>query len=544
MKILLTDCAGFIGHPIKTRFRYLWYALLLIPIFIFRDYTPANELKYISIALEALQNNTWFTFYSHGEIYADKPPLFFWLIMTSIHLTGEHWMWLMGLFSLLPAIGVLAIMDKWLKMENAPFDPLTANLMLITSAMFLMSTLVVRMDMLMLFFIVLSLFTFYRIYMRKHKPVERYLLPVYIFLALFTKGAIGFLTPVISIVAFLIIKKRIRSLGSYLGWKQWLIFAGLCGVWFTGVYVEGGGAYLHNLVFKQTVGRGINSFHHNEPVWYYFPRMLWSFAPWSLLFIALITWGILKKVNKTNLQKFFLTIITVNIIMLSLISSKLDIYLLPVYPFVVYLCSTLLTEYRSNNKLLNISIGIPAVILIVTCLAAILFGDTILLYFTAQHYEYGIIPYLGAICLLAGSIIAFVMILKRQIIKSITALAVGFLGTLCITAFALPQFNQYAGYGEMAKSVNTYAANDPALQYASYKSSTLQNMDVYLSGNVLLVESFSNLDSLNSLNKNTILFVRNRDVLHDEELAQFVSTRYCGWKDAEYSWYLIGQNKE
>lgn len=30
------------------RYRYLYYILLLIPAFLFRDYTPTNELKYIS----------------------------------------------------------------------------------------------------------------------------------------------------------------------------------------------------------------------------------------------------------------------------------------------------------------------------------------------------------------------------------------------------------------------------------------------------------------------------------------------------------------
>lgn len=85
--------------------RYLSYILLLLPVFIFRDYTPANELKYISIADEAIRNNTWFTFYNHGEVYADKPPLFFWLIMLARSIAGEYYIWIIGLFSLLPAMG-------------------------------------------------------------------------------------------------------------------------------------------------------------------------------------------------------------------------------------------------------------------------------------------------------------------------------------------------------------------------------------------------------------------------------------------------------
>lgn len=44
-----------------------------------RDYTPNNELRYLSIIDEALRNGNFFTFTLDGEIYADKPPLSFCL---------------------------------------------------------------------------------------------------------------------------------------------------------------------------------------------------------------------------------------------------------------------------------------------------------------------------------------------------------------------------------------------------------------------------------------------------------------------------------
>ena len=50
--------------------------LCVAPVLLFRDFSPANELRYLSIADEALADGHWFAFSNHGEPYADKPPLY------------------------------------------------------------------------------------------------------------------------------------------------------------------------------------------------------------------------------------------------------------------------------------------------------------------------------------------------------------------------------------------------------------------------------------------------------------------------------------
>ena len=56
-------------------FPYFALIFALLPIILWRDFTPSNELRYLSIADEALQNHTFFSFTNHGIPYADKPPL-------------------------------------------------------------------------------------------------------------------------------------------------------------------------------------------------------------------------------------------------------------------------------------------------------------------------------------------------------------------------------------------------------------------------------------------------------------------------------------
>ena len=92
---------------------FIFVFLALLPVLFLRDYTPGNELRYLSIADEAIKNGSWITFSNHGEPYADKPPLYFWIIMAGKWLLGEHCMWFLSLFSLIPAFIIVSVMNRW-----------------------------------------------------------------------------------------------------------------------------------------------------------------------------------------------------------------------------------------------------------------------------------------------------------------------------------------------------------------------------------------------------------------------------------------------
>lgn len=84
--------------------RYILLLLLVLPVLFLRDFTPNNELKYLSIADEALRDGHLFAFYHQGEAYADKPPLYFWFIMLCKWIFGEYHMIVLSLLSIIPAL--------------------------------------------------------------------------------------------------------------------------------------------------------------------------------------------------------------------------------------------------------------------------------------------------------------------------------------------------------------------------------------------------------------------------------------------------------
>lgn len=199
--------------------RYLLYAgicIALLPVLIFRDYTPSNELRYLSIADEALRSHNFFTFTNHGVPYADKPPLYLWIVMLCRMIAGKHLMWLLSLFSLIPALLTAEVMDRWTCNELKPAPRLSGSIVLLTGGLFLGLAVTLRMDMLMTLFIVLALRSFWRMYTdMTTNRVERWLFPVWVFMAIFSKGPVGILMPLLSTTVFLFISGRIRDFFRY-----------------------------------------------------------------------------------------------------------------------------------------------------------------------------------------------------------------------------------------------------------------------------------------------------------------------------------------
>lgn len=496
----------------KTR-HFLIIAALLMP-FIFRDYTPDNELRYISIADEAIQDGTWFTFHNHGEAYADKPPLYFWLVMLSRLLLGSHQMWLLGLFSILPMIGTLLLMDKWLRRERQGFDTVACDWLMATTGFFLASALVLRMDMLMTFFITLSLYTFWRLYKGIAAPREKWLLPVYIFLALFTKGPYGVMIPLASMAVFTgCFGGGLKRFGRYFGVRQLGILLALCALWFATIYWEGGSEYLDNLLFKQTIGRGVHSFHHAQPIWYYLVRLPLTLAPWSLLYLAVIGHGLFRIKEKSDLEKFFLTVIATTFVMLSLVSSKLDIYLIPIYPFVVGL-SVLWLEPLRRKWYTRTAVAVPAALFILV-LPAALIAKGQMPQFAGLSMSWA---YLGAALLLAGGTAGLLLI--KDAGRSATASAMGLTGMILAASLNLPAVNDRIGLERLTRAGAALAAEHRAEGYAFYKFRG-ENLDVYLGTQL---SGFYTLEELKKLDASSpvLLFVRGREVRREKELERWL----------------------
>lgn len=507
---------------------YLLPLLALVPIFIFRDYTPDNELRYISIIEEALRDGSFFAFYNHGIAYADKPPLYFWLLMACRQMTGENIMLLLGLFTLIPCAVIFYVMNAMsYGKENVKAAPV---MMLATSVMFIGSAVVLRMDMMMVMFIVLALYQFFRIYNGTAGRWTGYFLALNIFMALFSKGPVGVLAPVVSIAVFLLSERKLKTFGRYLGWRQWGIIVGLCAVWFSCVALEGGYDYIHNLLFKQTVGRGINSFHHQEPFYYYLKTIWYAIAPWSLLCAVVIYKGFRQRIIQNDtLLKFYCVVAFSTFVMMSLISSKIDIYLLPIYPFLIYLTALLLNRIKIDPTI-KIAAAIPALLFVLSPISLFFLGK--LLPTTPPNVW---LIYLSITLLSLGGACSMILIFKNKLEKACVCIASSLLITIFTASFTVPYFNDIIGFRNMAAVAQKTAQERKIDTYAFYEFRSGENMDVYLNTELQCVNGVEELKKLNG----TILFVRQREMNRQEDLRNYLENIELVQEVGDFKIYVI-----
>ena len=360
---------------------------------------------------------------------------------------------------------------------------------ILTCVMFLGTMVVLRMDMLMCLFITLAIATFYRMYSgegaRKSDPV---MLPVWIFLALFTKGPVGLLMPPLAIAVFLAVKRDWKGFRKYLGLKTWGIIAGLAAIWLTCVWFEGGAEYIDNLLFKQTMGRAVNAFTHAKPFWFYLVAIIWCLAPYSLLLVGTFVASLLPvrntcveetsgqaqskvgisdtsdasncpKQGRSDLEILFLCTIISTVAMLSSFSSKLPIYLVPVFPFIVYLLPVLLGR-TGERRWMPWAVGIFNVLFIIVGAGAllILLGAVSVPAVNELLNEYSFareIPVINGIILLTiANCIGLWFLVKRKCwnIPSFL-LGAGLLLAVFSASAIIRDVNPYIGYGSICAKV-------------------------------------------------------------------------------------------
>ncbi len=497
----------------------IFFLLALLPLLILRDFHPANELRYLSIADEALHDGHLFTFYYQGVPYADKPPLYLWIVMLGKVIFGKHLMWFLSLFSLFPALVILFTMNRWVRPLLDERSRLMAAWMLMTSTFFIGLAFFLRMDMLMSMFIILALYLFWRIYTNEGgTTAERILFPLCVFLALFTKGPVGLFVPLLSIIAFLAVRRQLRTFGRYWGWMTWTILIGGCAIWFLMVWIEGGTEYLNNLLFHQTIDRATGAFHHhNEALWYYLATMWGPLAPWSLLVVGVPVVALVRRLKLVTLEQFFLTTIVVTLVTLSLFKTKRAIYLAPTVPFFVYLAVLCLSRMRTAVWM-KVTVALPALIWsggLVAMLVLMWMPDFAFLRSGWCVAGAGLLS-------LSGLITLFLLPKATTLHTPVAVLAAGLLLTTGVGGLALPQLNVELGYGCLCREAMRLAGTTERQTFYTWNMYRPESMDIYFDVDIVRVSSD---ELISGQYADGLLMLPIRKLNRDAELEQYLAPK-------------------
>ncbi|HWW61600.1 MAG TPA: hypothetical protein VN181_09545, partial [Thermoanaerobaculia bacterium] len=282
-------------------------SVLLSPIR--RELYVGDETKYAQVVRE-MRAGAFFLPTLEGSLFTHKPPLHFWIVDLLTYPLGTDSIWPF----VIPAIVAFAFL-LWVmwKMGGA-----IAAFVCATSLLIWGSAQTARMDVEFTALIALAAWMLQR----------GRLLPAAIAVGVATliKGPMA---PVILIALFVFecIRTRRVPRGSYFPAIAAMIAIPL--LWLVPALIVGGDAFAREVLIKQTVRRAVGAWVHKSPPWFYIEHAPGFLFPWFFLLVAALI-AVYRRRDET--AKFAVSWILAVLVPYSLLSSKLDVYMMAMIP--------------------------------------------------------------------------------------------------------------------------------------------------------------------------------------------------------------------
>ena len=278
-----------------------------------RELFVGDETKYSQVVRE-MRAGSFLLPTLNGTPFTHKPPLHFWMMASLTYVFGVYSIWPFVLPSLAGFLLLLWMMHRaWGTM--AAF--VCATFLLIWG-----SAQTARMDVAFAGLIALAALLIYR-----SNGALTLGAGVAAGLAFLVKGPMA---PVIVLTLFVFeaVRRRRRPvLRDALGVIPMLL---LPLAWLVPAIVVGGEAFWREIFYKQTVGRAVNAWVHKSPPWFYLVRSPATLAPWFFVTVAALR-------CREEKARFAISWILAVLVPYTLLSSKLDVYMITLLPAVAVL---------------------------------------------------------------------------------------------------------------------------------------------------------------------------------------------------------------
>ncbi len=315
----LAMAAVVLGAALTVPFRHLW---------------EVDEPRYAEVAREMITSGQWLVPHLYGEPYTHKPPLYIWL-EGGLRLAGMSWTGAGVLPSVLAFLGILALMPRLARATG--LDDGVGRLgaiALAASPLASFLALGARMDTLLVFFHTITILMLAELFGLGPATIPKRRAHLVFWLAIglgvLTKGPVAVALPLLAaVLAWALLRPRPSLRAVFVGWGP-LLAAGLVLAWLVPAGIVGGPEYLYDVTIRQSAGRMANSFAHREPFYFYLLRYPLIGLPWSVAAIVAAFHALRRRACDAG---GFLALAALAVPMFfSLISGKLEIYLLPMFP--------------------------------------------------------------------------------------------------------------------------------------------------------------------------------------------------------------------
>ncbi len=283
---LLFRCLSWAGLPILI---LLSAALTFWGVWHVRDLWFSDEVRMADVLMN-LKSSGWLTLTLNGLPYADKPPLYFWLMEALARMPGVTAVMAMFLASALSH--ALFVASVWLLARGTGHDRKVAFAAgLLTLGCLVISWLAgyVRMDLLFAALICLGMLCLYRGACKVSAPL--WLLCGFLLMAAATlvKGPFGIALALSVSIIFLCWRGTPGRLGGRDGMPGFLLMLLIIAGWLGYLYMTGHQDYVRDMLSEQLAGRVFDGGRHAGPWWYYLPAAALAWLPWTLI-VLFVNW--------------------------------------------------------------------------------------------------------------------------------------------------------------------------------------------------------------------------------------------------------------
>jgi 4-amino-4-deoxy-L-arabinose transferase-like glycosyltransferase len=313
-----------------------------------------DEGRNAEVAREMLAKGDWIVPHFDGFAYLDKPPVFFWLAAASFKLGGISEA-SARFSSALAALGTMLLVWFLARRMFGDSAGFYAGIIFATAPLTLIFARIVIFDMTLTFFVTAAMVCYW---LGESSARGRKLWDILFFAAMgaatLTKGPVGFLLPVLSIVAYQAWRGNLRRLRE-LNWALGLAaFLAVTLPWFLAVTLRHPD-FPRYAFWQESLERfATGNSHRAGPLYYYLPIYLAGFLPWSffLLYAAyhrVRRWRELRQDVHAPVL-FLLSWVGVIFIFFTISRSKLPGYFLPAVIPLSILMAKVWTEKQGNVR--------------------------------------------------------------------------------------------------------------------------------------------------------------------------------------------------
>jgi 4-amino-4-deoxy-L-arabinose transferase-like glycosyltransferase len=328
-------------------------AIVLATVFLSplrRELYAGDETKYTQVVRE-MRQGSWLLPTLEGSPFTHKPPVHFWIVATLTYVFGVYSIWPFVLPSLVAFALLLWLMNRF----GGPLAAFVCG----TSLLIWGSAQTARMDVSFTLLLALAAWQIWR---------ADGALPVSAGVATGVASLVkGPMAPVITLALFAFESIRRRRKPRAKDLLALVAMVAISLLWFIPALVAGGEEFWREVFFKQTVGRAVGSWVHKSPPWFYVVRSPLTLMPWFFLAVA----ALVSAYRRSDpLAKFGVSWILAVFVPYTLLSSKLDVYMITLLPAVALVIARYVeTEdawgRRANLAMLSILALIGAAGLIV-----------------------------------------------------------------------------------------------------------------------------------------------------------------------------------